>query len=55
MPHQYEKRHPRTCTGLVRLFGVHGFGEFGREEPHCRLAAAKETAQEELKQANTTY
>ena len=29
-----EERHPRACTGLVRLFGVHGFGVFGREEPH---------------------
>lgn len=34
-----EERHPRACMGLVRLFGVHGFGVFGREEPHRRPPA----------------
>ena len=34
-----EERHPRACTGFVRLFGVHGFGVFGREEPHRRPPA----------------
>ena len=34
-----EERHPRACTGLVRLFCFHGFGVFGREEPHRRPPA----------------